>query len=168
MDVNPSKCCSCKYRTKTWSSYLADVTAPNRPLIHSGRDKMATISQKTFSNASPWMKIIVFFNSNFTEICSQRSNYQYASIGSDNDLVPNRWKAIIWTKVGLVYWCIYASLGLNELTGTLMTEEWSIFHVFFTSSDWERFQKLFRVDYIIQNGGWYFVLCGDTSKIWYC
>ena len=25
-------------------------------------------------------------------------------------------QAIIWTNDGLVYWCIYASLGLNELT----------------------------------------------------
>ena len=26
------------------------------------------------------------------------------------------WQAIIWTNDGIVYWCIYASLGLNELT----------------------------------------------------
>ena len=25
------------------------------------------------------------------------------------------WKAIIWTNVGMLYWCIYASLSLNEL-----------------------------------------------------
>ena len=29
---------------------------------------------------------------------------------SDNGLAPTRWQAIIWTK-----WCIYASLGFNEL-----------------------------------------------------
>ena len=31
-------------------------------------------------------------------------------------MVWHRWRAIIWTNDGLVYWCIYASLGLNELT----------------------------------------------------
>ena len=40
-------------------------------------------------------------------------------VGSDIVLVPIRRQAIIWspwTNDGLVYWCIYASLGLNELT----------------------------------------------------
>ena len=32
----------------------------------------------------------------------------------DNGLGLNRRQAIIWTNDGLVYWCIYASLGLNE------------------------------------------------------
>ena len=36
-------------------------------------------------------------------------------IGLDNGLTRNRWQAIIWTNGGLVYWRIYASLGLNEL-----------------------------------------------------
>ena len=29
------------------------------------------------------------------------------SLGSDDDLAPNRWQAISWTNGGLVYWCIY-------------------------------------------------------------
>ena len=33
-----------------------------------------------------------------------------------NGLTLNRWQAIIWTYDGLVYWCIYVSLGLNELS----------------------------------------------------
>ena len=37
-------------------------------------------------------------------------------IGLDNGLAPNRRQAIIWTNDGLDYWCIYASLGLNELS----------------------------------------------------
>ena len=49
-------------------------------------------------------------------MCSLGYNLQYGSIGSDNGLAPNRWQAIIWTNVGMLYWCIYASLGLNELT----------------------------------------------------
>ena len=58
-----------------------------------------------------------FFNSkqHFIELCSLGCNWQYALIGLDIGLVPNRWQAIIWTNDGLVYWRIYASLGLNEL-----------------------------------------------------
>ena len=41
---------------------------------------------------------------------------QYGSIGSDNGLAPNRWRAIIWPNDGLVDWRIYVSLDLNELT----------------------------------------------------
>ena len=47
---------------------------------------------------------------NFAEIC-----FSLAVIGSDNALAPYRRQAIIWTNDGLVYWCIYASLNLNEL-----------------------------------------------------
>ena len=47
--------------------------------------------------------ILLYFNSNFTEICSQGSNYQYASTGSDYGLAPVRHQAFIWTKGGLVY-----------------------------------------------------------------
>ena len=45
-----------------------------------------------------------------------RSNYEYASIGSDDVLALNRRKAIIYTNGGLVFWRTYSSLGLNELT----------------------------------------------------
>ena len=53
---------------------------------------------------------------NFTEICSQESNWQYASIGLGNGLVPNRRQAIAWINDDLVYWTIYAALGGDELT----------------------------------------------------
>ena len=43
----------------------------------------------------------------FTEVCSQESNYQYSSIGSDDGHYLNHY----W----LVYWHIYASLSPNEL-----------------------------------------------------
>ena len=49
----------------------------------------------------------------FTEVCSEGSNLQYSSIGSDNGLAPARRQAIIWTNV---HWRIFASLGLNELS----------------------------------------------------
>ena len=44
-----------------------------------------------------------------------KSNWQYASISLDNGLAAKRQKAIIWSNGGVVYWRIYASLGLNEL-----------------------------------------------------
>ena len=37
-------------------------------------------------------------------------------IGSDNGLALHWQQAIIWTYVGMLYWCIYASFSLNELT----------------------------------------------------
>ena len=82
-------------------------------LTHWGRDKMAAVSQTTLSNAFSWMKMLEF-DYDFTEVCSLGSNWQYPSIGSDNGLAPVRRQAIIWTN-WLVYWRIYASLGLNEL-----------------------------------------------------
>ena len=62
----------------------------------------------------------VNFDYDFTAVCSQGS-----IIGSDNGLAPARRLAIIWPNDGLVYWRIYASLGLNELkarppVGTMM------------------------------------------------
>ena len=38
-------------------------------LTHLPLNKMAAISQTTFSNAFSWMKIL-YFDSNFTEVCS--------------------------------------------------------------------------------------------------
>ena len=57
--------------------------------------------------------IISVFDSNFTEVCSYVSNWQYPSSGWDNVLAPNRRQAIISTNDGLVCWRIYASLGPN-------------------------------------------------------
>ena len=54
------------------------------------------------------------FDYDFTEVCSQGTNQQYSNIVSDNGLALNRWQAIFWNCVGMLYWCIYASLGLND------------------------------------------------------
>ena len=51
----------------------------------------------------------------FIEMYSLGSNWQYVIIDSDNGLVPDRRQALIWTKDGLVYLRMYASLGLNDL-----------------------------------------------------
>ena len=73
-------------------------------------------------NTFSWMKTFLFFKWNFTEICSLWSNWQYGCIGSDNGLVPNRWQAIIWSNVGVFYWCNYVSLRLNELNKGLISD----------------------------------------------
>ena len=54
-------------------------------------------------------------DSNLTEICSQEYNWQQASIGSGNGLVPKRPQAITWTNADPVHLCIYTALGGNEL-----------------------------------------------------
>ena len=46
---------------------------------------------------------LFYFNGNFTQI-------------SDNGLALTRCQAIVWTNYGPVYWCIYVSLGFDELT----------------------------------------------------
>ena len=61
----------------------------------------------------------IFLNENyldlyFSEICSQQSNWQSASTGSDNGFVPNSQQVIIWANDCVVYWCMFASLGFNE------------------------------------------------------
>ena len=72
-----------------------------------------------FSRWHFWMHFIELkclnFEYNLTEICSQGSNWQWYSTGSDNGLVLNIPQAIIWTSDGLGWWHINASLGLNEL-----------------------------------------------------
>ena len=70
------KCC----RRDTFSNGLHDL--PIFP--HWGRDKMADILRTTLSSAFSWNKM----SENFTELCSQESNWQYSSIVSDNGLAP--------------------------------------------------------------------------------
>ena len=56
--------------------------------------------------------ILIVFSSKFVP---QVSNQQRSCIGSDNGLAPNKRQAIIGTNDGLIYWCIPASLGFEEL-----------------------------------------------------
>ena len=67
-------------------------------------------------NCISWIKTLNF-EWNFAEICPLGYNWQYCNIGSDNGLAPARRQAIIWSNVVMLYWRIYASLSLNELTG---------------------------------------------------
>ena len=83
-------------------------------LTHWGQDKVATMLQ-TFPNIFHWTKTFEFKKKLHWNL-SLGSNWQWVSIGSDNGLVPNRQQAIIWTNDGPVYWYVYESLGLDELT----------------------------------------------------
>ena len=49
-----------------------------------------------------------YFDSNFTETCSQGFIKQQDNIDSDNGLAPNRRQAIIWINDGISNWRIYA------------------------------------------------------------
>ena len=53
----------------------------------------------------------------------------YTSTVTDNGLVANWWQAIIWPNAGIVYWRMYASLGLNELDS--LCEDQCFSHVIF-------------------------------------
>ena len=68
---------------------------------------MVAISQMTYQlHFLEWKS--VNFSQIFTEVCS------YFSIGSDHGLVPNKQQAIIWSKDGEAYWCIYVPLRIHE------------------------------------------------------
>ena len=62
---------------------------------------------------------IAELDSDFTDFFSCVTNWQKSGIGSDNGLAHIRGQAIIWTNNGLIYWRIYASLGLNDQVGKL-------------------------------------------------
>ena len=92
------------------------VSAPDG-LTHWGQDKMAAIFQTTFSNAFSWMKMykfqLRFHWSLFLRV--QLTIFQHwfrywLGAGQATSHYLNQW----W----LLYWWIYASLGLNELTST--------------------------------------------------
>ena len=51
------------------------------------------------------------YDSNVIEICSNESNWKYASIGSGNCLAPKRRQAIIWTNAEPIHWRIYVAQG---------------------------------------------------------
>ena len=64
---------------------------------------------------------------NFTEMCSQKSNWQWTSICLGNGLSPNRRQAITWTSADPVHWRIYAALGGGGGGGDELALWWQIF-----------------------------------------
>ena len=87
-------------------------------LTHWGRDRKETISQKIFSNAFSWMKMLQL-----------RLKFHWSLFPRDQLTIFQHWfrswlGAVQSTSHYLnqwwsVYWCIYASLGLNELINYL-------------------------------------------------
>ena len=65
------------------------------------------------------MKIFEF-QFNYYWSVSVRSSWQYASIGLDNGLAPNRRQAIIWANADPIDLHIYAALGGDGLIAILL------------------------------------------------
>ena len=88
-------------------------------LTHWGRDKMAAVSQTTLSNAFSWTKTEFRFKFHWSLFLRvqlaiiQHWFRKWLVAGQATSHYLNQW----W----LVYWRIYASLGLNELM-----EAWSL------------------------------------------
>ena len=102
-----------KIRLKHWVS-RSRGTRMITILTHWGRDKMAAVSQTTLPNAFSWTKMLeirlrfhwsLFLMVQLT-IIQHRFRY-WLGAGQAASHYLNQW----W----LVYWRIYASLGLNEL-----------------------------------------------------
>ena len=84
-------------------------------LSHWGRDKIVAILQSSFSNAFSWIKMFGF-GFKFHWSFYHRVQLTISRHGLDNGLMTIRCQAIILTNSGLVYWRIYASVGLDELS----------------------------------------------------
>ena len=101
---------TCLCQTISWTN--VDFTV--RPLTHWGRDKLATVFQTTFSNTLSWMKMYEF-----------RLRFHWSLFVKVQPTIFHRWFRkwlVAWLAPShylnqwwLVYWRIYASLGLNEL-----------------------------------------------------
>ena len=81
----------------------------------------------------------IFLNENFCTLIKislksvrKRQIDNNPVLGSDNGLAPNRRQAIIWTNDGVVWWRIYAFIGLNELDNWVIFQMWSHFLTMFT------------------------------------
>ena len=62
---------------------------------------------------------VLYFDSNWSGICSQESKRQPARIRSDDSLALNQQQAIILTNDGPVYLCIHVSTSINGVICTV-------------------------------------------------
>ena len=103
----------CPLRVGSIATYTTSVATIHS--THWGRDQMDDISQTTFSNAFSWMKMSEF-----------RLKFCWSLYLMVKSTIPQHWLRY-WLGADqatshhlnqwcLVYWRIYASLGLNELT----------------------------------------------------
>ena len=113
-----------QYLLKCGDSHYEGTTVINM-LTHFLLQHVSNPSQIWFSNTffdwkylntlRPWQN-----GCHFTDDISE-CIYLNKNECSDNGLAPIRRQSIFWIKDGLVYWCIYASLSLNELISTPMS-----------------------------------------------
>ena len=75
--------------------------------------QMATRLQTAFSNSFFVWKVM-YFDSNFTEICSQGCNYKHARPGSDNGLASIKRQAIVCNQLWSGHYHVYASFGRHR------------------------------------------------------
>ena len=99
------------------------------------------------------------FNWNFNEVCCWMCSWQYTSIGSYNGLAPRRRQAIIWSNDGLVYWRIYASLGLNGTEQNVRYCNNDIFKCHFLRKHLN-FDPIFSGFFFCQGSSWQQALTG--------
>ena len=92
-------------------------------------DKMAPISQTTFSSAFSWMKSFVFWFE-FHWILFRSALLTISQHWFINGLAPNRRQAISWSNADLVHWPIYVALGGDELTHCPLDK---MVHIFLTT-----------------------------------
>ena len=105
-------CIICIYKYLIY--YIKTYTARCPWLTHWGRDKMAAIFQTTFSNVFSWIKMyelrLTFHLSLFLEVQLTRFQHWFRWwLGTY--LATSHYLKQWW----LLYWRLYASLGLNEL-----------------------------------------------------
>ena len=80
--------------------------------------KITTSSQTIFQTQFHEWKVL-YFDPNFTEICSKGFNWREVIFGSGNCLAPNRQQAITWTICEPVHWHIYEALWGDEVINSL-------------------------------------------------
>ena len=107
------------YKWRIYNYVLRTASLTHLPL-----DKMAAISQTTFSNAISSMTNL-YCDSNFTEVCSWESSWQKVSIGPGNGLTLNRRQAITLTKVDPIHRCIYPVPG--EMSWSQILLSWYLY-----------------------------------------
>ena len=116
--LESSKFSSDIWRVSHQCCYLgASQFKRNRSMLtHWGQARWPPLWQTTFSSAFPWIKIYKFWiKFHWNMFLRWTSNWQYGGIASDIGLAPKRRQAIIWSNVGMLHWCIYATHGLNDV-----------------------------------------------------
>ena len=79
-------------------------------------DKIAPISQTTFSNVFSWIKSVVCILIKVSLKFVPKGPIDHIpALVLDNGLAPNRWQAIIWTNTDSTRWHVYAALAEDEL-----------------------------------------------------